>query len=103
MHRDYISINAYNGINNASFEFDCDLWLYFEELLESCRTEKDYLDKTEKLIQSWLSRKDYDELAKELFIAELPEEDFKRMLKKILINIHFIKRIPEEKRLYGLG
>jgi DNA-dependent RNA polymerase auxiliary subunit epsilon len=103
MHRDYVSINAYNGINNASFEFDCDLWLFFEELLESCRTEKEYLDKVENLIRSWLHRTDYDELTKELFIDQLPEEDFKQALKQIFINIHFIKRIPEEKRRYGMG
>ena len=88
MDTDELSNETYKAIIYTSDKFHEDLTLQFGLLADDCRTDNEFLDKSESLINNWLMVCDINELIPYIFYENPPNaKSFLKTLSKILTKI----------------
>lgn len=99
MDTDDLSIEAYKGIIIESEKFNRDLTLQFGVLASSCKSEEEYLNKSEQLI-SELRLCDKEDLI-DVFFGNLPDiKSLNLTLDHISKNIDSVRKTSKEQRHY---
>jgi hypothetical protein len=99
MDTDELSNETYKAVLTTAARFHEDLTLQFGLLADDCRTDNEFLDKSESLINNWLLINDLNELIWHIFFENHPnEKDLKKTLIKILANIEKVRNIPIKNR-----
>ena len=101
MDTDDLSNETYKAIISTSAKFHEDLTLQFGLLSYECKTDNEYLDKSESLINIWLMMCDLNDLIPHIFFENPPKaKSLLKTLSKILSNIEKVKSIPIDKRTF---
>lgn len=98
-----LSRETHTAIIDTAERFHHDLTLQFGVLASDCKTDDEYLDKSESMIKEWLTDWDLEEVIMDVFFDDQPSKrDFKKTLDKILTNIDKVRKIPIEQRKFDL-
>jgi hypothetical protein len=98
-----LSRETHSAIIVTAERFHHDLTLQFGVLASYCKTDNEYLDKSESMIKEWLTDWDLEEVIMDIFFDDVPrKQDFKKVLDKTLINIEKARKVPIEQRKFDL-
>jgi len=101
MDTDDLSNETYKAIFYTSDKFHEDLTLQFGLLADDCRTDNEFLDKSESLINNWLMVSDLNDLIPYIFYENPPSsKGLLKTLSKILANIEKVRSIPIRNRTF---
>lgn len=103
MDTDDLSRETYTAIIDTAERFHHDLTLQFGVLAYNCKTDNEFLDKSESIIKEWLTDWNLEEAIMNIFFDNPPSKaEFKKILDEILMNIGSVKKIPIEQRKFDL-
>ncbi|HAH24808.1 MAG TPA: hypothetical protein DCL77_13820 [Prolixibacteraceae bacterium] len=103
MDTDDLSRETYRAIIETSERFHHDFALPFGVLAYGCKSDDEFLTKSETLVREWLTNWDLDEAIMDIFYDNPPSiKEMKKILDKMLSNIDKVRLIPMNQRKFEL-